>query len=408
MGLWRRVADKNLGHWLRVFVVVIIGLCASHVAREHQLWLWADLRWYQVVAELGWRPLKPRDTVVVLIDDQAFWKGELAGRLPLKRTFVARLVETIDEAGADVIAVDLDMRSADPTGAVRSHPDYAAETPPLIKALETAATRHRVVLSRALGVNRSNEAVAQSSIYDDDQLCERGESRELSFYCGYLEGPRDIRLIPPSVLLADGTYLASFAVATVHARRRQPPNEDFDTYRRLRYGSYIPIDVFKKTAVFPVGKILSSSASERRRVLEGKIVLVGGTWSQLAYGRGTLVDLWNTPVGDIPGVFVHANYIEALLDDRAHVMLPRWLAALIEIALLLLCALTFELTRRGILKTVAIAGLAMVVLAAEYFAFQNLGRVFDVFILLIFLIAHAGIEQILEWRAVAIRVRKAE
>jgi len=400
--MWRWIAGRGFGHWIRVAVVVALGLYASEAAREHHLWLWADLHMYQWLSELSPRPLKPRHTAIVLIDDDAFWKGPLAARIPLKRTYIARLVEAIDAGGAYVIALDIDFRSANPAGPARTHPDYEAETQELLKVLKAVATSRRLVLSRPVGANASHETVANFSIYDDQHLCDDAPSPHHRLHCGYLELPRDIRMLPPSLFLADGSYLPSFAVATVQARRRQDPNDEFESRQRLRFGSYIPSDTFRKEAVFPSGQILAASREERERKLGGKVVLVGGTWSELAYGRGSLVDLWDTPVGPIPGVFVHANYIEALLDDRVYVPLPGWLEFGVELVILGLCVLAFEVGRSTFRKALAIAALCAALLLTSYFAFQNVGRVFNVFIPLVFLVAHAILEQVLEWRKVAL------
>jgi len=51
--------------------------------------------------------------------------------------------------------------------------------------------------------------------------------------------------------------------------------------------------------------------------IQGRVVLIGANWHQLGSNRGDLVDSYSTPVGKLPGVFIHANYVQAILDGRS-------------------------------------------------------------------------------------------
>jgi CHASE2 domain-containing sensor protein len=419
---WLRLRRKTAGHWARVMFVIVLGMYASHLASEHKSRV--DLYLYQRFSELDRRPLEPRNTVIVLIDDELFWRGRLAGRNPVKRDYLAELIRVLDCAGADVIALDIDLRSPDPNGQPSDHPDYASETTTFVKTIRrSTADPHpciaretsysvpsrRIVLSRALGAHRDGHYVAQANIYDAAGLChDDASTATVTVYCGYLELPRDIRILPPALVLDDGHRMASFALAIIQARRRLRPDEGLDVQDRLRFGSYIPTETWygerkdgPPNVVFLAREILEQSPEARRQKFEGKIVLVGGTWSELAYRRGQPVDLWTSPVGSIPGVLIHANYVEALLDSRTHASLPELATRAIELGLLLLCLLAFTLRLRAWQKTAVVGALLLSLLMSAYFAFQNLGVIFDVFIPLLFLAAHAVFEQVLEWRAKA-------
>jgi len=412
---WLRLRHKSGLHWVAVCAVVVVGLYASHLAREHKLWV--DLYLYQRLSELSWRALEPRHTVVVLIEDEAFWRGDLAGRSPLKRDYLAGLVAALDCAGADVVALDIDVRSPDPDGRPVDHPDYASETAKFIAAIRTmaggphscldsgtsSAAQRRIVLSKALGIDASGQYIPQANIYDPADFCrtDQGSENHLSIYCGYLELPSDIRVLPPLLRLKDGTRMQSFALAIVEARNRHASALD-SGHDRLQYGSYIPVETFRRHgAILLARDILQESPETRRRKLENKIVLVGGSWSEFAFGRGTPVDLWSTPVGQIPGVLLHANYVEALLDGRTYRPLPELAMESLEIALLLLCLLAFELELSAGRKTRVVGALLLCLILIGYIAFQNLGLVFDVFLPFLFLLGHALFEQILEWRTAA-------
>jgi CHASE2 domain-containing sensor protein len=414
---------KNVGHWVRVVLVIVLGLYASHLASEHTSWI--DLYLYQRLSELDWRPLEPRNTVIVLIDDELFWRGRLAGRNPVKRDYLAELITVLDCAGADVIALDVDLRSPDPNGQPPDHPDYASETTMLVNTIKRSTgdphpcitgnssysvPSRRIVLSRALGASRDGHYVAQANIYDGAGLChdDANTAAAVTVYCGYLELSHDIRILPPALLLDDGHRMVSFALAIIQARRRLRPDEGLDVQDRLRFGSYIPTETWygkrkgrPASVVFLAREVLEQSPEARRQKLESKIVLVGGAWAELAYRRGQPVDLWPSPVGPIPGVLIHANYVEALLDSRTHAPIPELTERAIELGLLLLCLVAFKVRLRAWHKSVVVGALLFSLLLTAYFAFQNLGLVFDVFIPLLFLGAHAGFEQVLEWRAKA-------
>jgi len=389
-------------HWVRVVVLITVGLYGSYYIREYKLWVDLDLYPYQRLSELGWRALEPRYTALVFIDNEAFWRGELAGRNPVKRDYLARLISVLDDAGADVIALDIDLRSPDPNGRPFDHVDYARETAQLVDTIKAVAVRRRVVLSRALGTNTDHQYVAQANIYDEAGFCrEDGNFGALGVYCGYIELPVDIRLVPPMLPLVGGGRMPSFALATIDAKKRKSPNEGVEPAEdRLWYGSYIPAVAFEQQT-FLAREILNESPEVRRRELESKIVLVGGSWSQFAFERGPGFDLWPTPIGLIPGVLLHANYVEALLDGRIYTSLPEWEMLLIELALLLLCLLPFELQLSTMSKTISVFGVCTLLLSIDYVLFQNLGRTVDVFLPLVLLAAHAGFEQVSEWRALA-------
>ena len=125
---------------------------------------------------------------------------------------------------------------------------------------------------------------------------------------------------------------------------------------------------------------------------------MGGTWHALAFGRGVKIDTHLTPVGQIGGVFIHANYIEALLDSRTYVPWEKWKLQLIEVLLSFAAAAIFALAKR---KIRAILCLCVGVAVFNYFLWQNLKVFGDFFIPVVLLGGHSAVEQILEWREMA-------
>src|SRR5262249_45435236 len=141
----------------------------------------------------------------------------------------------------------------------------------------------------------------------------------------------------------------------------------------------------------PAGEFLRSP-KKFKDVLASKIVIVGADWNSKAYGRGPKVDTFPTPAGDLPGAYIHANYVEALLDGRIYTPAAEWLSIAAEIMLVLLLAGVFALEERPtyrILEVVLIFALAVL---AAYVAFINFGIFFDFLIPLVAVGAHAGLE----------------
>src|SRR5207249_3328401 len=83
-------------------------------------------------------------------------------------------------------------------------------------------------------------------------------------------------------------------------------------------------------------------ASERCR---DRIVIIGGTWHQRTR-HGPPIESFLSPIGRVPGVYLHANYVEALNDDRFGPAVPRWIAMLLDLVVAVLVYLAFLRTRR--------------------------------------------------------------
>ena len=65
------------------------------------------------------RSSQPMSTLVLIGDDE-FWLGELSGRRPVKRSYLAIIVRALDSesVNASVIALDFDLRLPKPNATV--------------------------------------------------------------------------------------------------------------------------------------------------------------------------------------------------------------------------------------------------------------------------------------------------
>jgi CHASE2 domain-containing sensor protein len=90
-------------------------------------------------------------------------------------------------------------------------------------------------------------------------------------------------------------------------------------------GSFVAEQAFPKISAHDL--LNDENAKQRCR---GRIVMFGGTWHESG-GRGPLIESFASPVGRIPGLHLHANYVEALLDDRFQPRVSLQWAVLIDL-----------------------------------------------------------------------------
>jgi CHASE2 domain-containing sensor protein len=391
---------KGLAHWVLVLVLTALGVVIGHEISEQRLWTDVRYRIYQeTFAATRFRgPLYPKRTALVLVQDDEYWKGELAGRAPIRRDYLARLVEKLDAANAAVIALDFDLRSPISDGSLVEHPAYLEETDRLRAAVKAVAVRRPVVLPAAVGFDADGAYIEQSSIFRGFDFGGGQVGR------GYIQLPYDLRRVPIGLELADGSALDSFALAivgavdpTAHQRVAEQESE------ALPFASYMTERDFAGTAptdvrLFSSAYVLAADSAELIRSLGHKIVIVGAAWSRDGYANGARVDLHPTPAGSLPGALVHANYVEAILNERTYKPLSDQLVIAFEVGLVLAVAVLLALEVRPLWKVMFVAGTTSFFIVLSYFFLQNLGMFFDFFVPVVVLVGHVAVEKVLHWR----------
>ena len=391
----RAVFVNHWIHWLVAVGMIFLGSLLSHrMEISPTLFDWR-YKLYRFVQN-PWA-IQPsfRDVVVVTIDDDEYWQGDLARRVPIKRDYLARLVQELATAGPSVIALDFDLRSPDPTGkskavtadktiSIAEHPEYVEETAELLRAIDKLPTNVDVVLPKTLGLDESGYR-GEADVYEGFQF-----SRPVRH--GFISLSDDIRHIPRILNLSGGQELDSLAIAIVRAFRVDELNRK--DWHKMMSASFIPRDPnHELRASLVLGK-----SKESRGILtektKGRVVLVGANWHRLGFGRGELVDSYRTPVGTLPGVFIHANYVQAILDGRSF-NLFRWNTALEWLFGLLLTYITVlpvPAWRKGALFAGAVAS----PFVASYLALQNWGVYCDVGVVYALLLLHLLVERLLK------------
>lgn len=382
-------------HWLIAVVLIMIGSVLSHQMELSPTLFDLRYRLYRFIQN-PWA-IQPsfRDVVVVTIDDDEYWRGEPARRVPIKRRYLARLVSELAQGSPSVIALDFDLRSVDPTGqslattsdktiAIPEHPDYVEETAELLRAIDKLPANVDIVLPKTIHRDESGY-FAEADVYD-------GFPFGRVVHHGFISLSDDIRHIPRILSLKTGSELDSLSLAVVRAFRREELERK--NWHEMMSASFIPRDPGRELRA---SFVLQGTEKSRRTLSEkikGRVVLVGAHWHRLGFERGELVDSYPTPVGTLPGVFIHANYVQAILDGRSF-QLFRWntsLEWLFGLLLTYVTVLPWPKWRKGGLFALVVA----LPFVASYLALQNWGIYCDVGIVYALLLLHLLVERLLK------------
>lgn len=291
------LARRGSLHWIFVTILLVVGMHTAVWLHGLETWLRVRYQVYQWLQTLTPRQVYPRRTVLVLIGDEEYWRGELAGRVPIKRTYLAKLLRALDLADPLLIAFDFDLRSPTPEGDLREHPDYHEETKEFLETVKAVSHKRPIVLPRTVK-------------FDDDQQCYRLDPAIFGGFDfeggkvleGYITLPYDLRQIPLSVKTKNMPPIDSFAGAIVRATDQRAlqyaKGIDCITENALPYSGYIKAEEFSQ---FLGSHILNAEPSTLRVELSHKIVIVGGAWHRLMLGRGQQIGTYFTPVGWLGG-----------------------------------------------------------------------------------------------------------
>ncbi len=348
-------------------------------------------------AWMGWRrscykwlhdrvPIKPHpyETTLVLIEDEEYWHGELSGRVPIRRDYLAKLVRAIAAANPAVIALDFKLQSPSPEGKPIEYPEYMKETDELAKAISEVPSSCWVVLPKTTQ-RAQGHYLEEAAVYEEHDL---GGAKVAK---GYISLPRDFRKVPLLTLpVQNGASLDSFAQAIVRARN---PRAHLDNREAI-----LPSAAFVSLEEFPhvsARDVLKGDIETRDKLQHG-LVIVGAHWHSDGYNRGDYIDLNDSPLGRMPGAVLHGNYVEAILNSRLYWDWKPVSVHIIDITGALLIALVFALKTSRILQAVAAALIALSLVGASIFSLLAFASVLDFSIPVVIVIAHALIEQYFE------------
>jgi CHASE2 domain-containing sensor protein len=400
MSIVERLRQKGVGYWaLAAAIIVVTTLTTEYVYN----YLHADTarsNLFQRILSSGPRPVVPRMTRLILVEDDDYWLGQLAGRRPIKRDYLARLVEKLVELNAHVIALDFDVRLQNPDSTdVPS--DYLEETQTLIKAIKAAAEKgKKLVLATPVSGGKNTPYRRDTDIYQANGLCTHsshdGQVGEpaakpvnTNVSCGYIALPYDPLEIPGPLQPANGGALDSFSLAI--AKAANPSLVSLlgeKTGTGVRYTSFISHDLFVSSGAEFSARALMEGTVKRDQI-DSKIVIVGAHWSRDAAGRGPRVDLHWTPVGMVVGAELHANFAEAFLDSRVFKATPEWVGHCVEILLSVLAAIAFAAIPSFAGKVAGFAAIVLLLFGVTWIGLQQFAFFFDAFFPIVGLALHS-------------------
>ncbi|HEV7475951.1 MAG TPA: CHASE2 domain-containing protein [Pyrinomonadaceae bacterium] len=389
----QRIKAKGFFYWINVLILIVVGIPIGSWLDEQQVGMQTRYALFHFVTNKLTPPAATTQTIVLPITNDEYWKGILARRVPIKRDYLGKLVRSLATAEPKLIAVDFDLRSPMPNGSLKEHSDYRQETEEFLKAVKEVSKHIPIVLpSTIAGDGEFGIYRADPAIYDNYDF-EGGMVK-----VGYINLPYDYRKVPLAVHFREGKKQDSFSQAIVRFVKEEQLQPVLDL-EKAPYGGYIAESNFQK--VLP-SELLDSSANpisinvDTVNKLRGNIVIIGAGWSRAAYGRGGLIDTHLTPAGPLSGVYVHANFVEALLSRRVGEGWGEKLLIPIDIVVALLVVLIFVLAKRFWIQALLILLLFVLLLVFSYFSWRNLGYFFDSFTISVLVFGHATYEEIRE------------
>jgi CHASE2 domain-containing sensor protein len=407
--------EHSLSYWITAVVILFLTIWMApfidlYVNLEPvRNWL------FQNLAQSVTNPAAGQHVKLVIIRDDEFWDGELHHRIPLDRTYLARLVRALDVADASVIAIDLDVRLPHPTGVVKpgdysavdSFSQYRDETAELIHAIDEVAGRRNIVLSKTIDGPIDGPFQLLNDIYQPYGICIKltgdgrwdnpgtpefpiGPEAQQNIACGYVALMVDKRRVPPPVKIAGQVgVLDSFALAIVRARYPTPELGD-----RWYYATYVSPTQIKDEHTTVSAHELLANPKAASRILRGFPVIIGGGWNQRAAGSGFVVDLHDTPIGKTNGALIHANLAEAVLGNRIFPAFPNTFLKGLEFLVGVVAALAFAAFRSLWQKVSAIIISMLTLCLLQWLTLQLFGAFLDAFYLLFALGLHAIVDRL--------------
>jgi len=401
--------------WQRALPVLAVVLSFNVIVRLD--WIREELpfvtRWqygfHRALASVYPRELKARVVKAVEIDTALHLQ---LGEPATNRKYIAALVENAAKGHAAVVVLDFKLVVPEGMAEGSDAGERKEQNAKLLEAVEsTTQAGTEVVVPCWLAPAGHHQFVRRPSIFRDSQLPlassrkEAGAQEKVEGLCGRpacatlgnINLPIDKRQVPLlAQMAADDPCAESLSLAAVNAYEERTgifprTREDHKLEKAIEekefvFGSFLAEERFPKISA----KALAEGNEEAERSCLGQIIVIGGNW-RADFGQGERVDAYETPAGTMAGMYLHANYIEALLDERYQKEVPLWLGLVLD--LVVGAGLYVSFHRANTLKgKLRILGLFFVPLAASYVAVANAGFYLDFILPLLGCFVHLGVE----------------
>lgn len=312
--------------WIAFFVACLFIYLVEHWAEdliqsgEHPGFarsVFGISAFYQSIVTAGPRKPKPRFTAVVEINSGKDPAVPDLYSLCEQRRFLGKLISSIANAAPSVIVIDKYFTPRLCPQIYQLDGNSLSGTDLLLRAINGISKTIPIVVGRRVKPESRDLYPAIAFLSDQDHV----------LYEGIINIDRDSRKLPLKWKVQDdkvGQYKESkrvwhktLALSVAEAFDQRLLNKHTRLRKLLDEGVHPFISFLQgpQFEVFPAGQVLKGPVSITRG-LRGKIVIVGEVHPD--------ADRHESVVGNVPGVILQANYIEALLDERYFEPIP-WL-----------------------------------------------------------------------------------
>lgn len=401
----------DIGYWITAAVILAVSTWLGPSIEG--IFNFNDVRnWlFQHLAQSVTNPAAARSVKLAFISDDEFWLGDLHHRSPTNRVYLAKIVKSMDEAGASIIALDFDLRVPNPEADVTPgdysdidpYKPYRDETDQLVRVIDDVAKRRKLVLVKTFGYG-DNGYRFEGDAYQAYGICNKlnpdgswqnpgtkefplTPQAQKNIFCGYIALMPDKRLVPPPIKISgEAGKLDSFpfAIARAHDPAHPPSlaNRDY-------YSTYITDKVADNPNVTLSTADVIRDPKGASAVLRGNPVIIGAGWHLHSYGRGLLVDMHDTPIGNINGSLIHENMAEAMMNHRIYPAMPAPYLDTLEIVAGMIAALVFAGIVALWARILAVLVAILVLFALQWLTLQLFGTFLDAFVPVFALGLHA-------------------
>lgn len=398
----------HLREWGPVVVFTLLGLLAGRFLDEQDVLLHVRYGIYnKQIHALAGPKRSDTDSRYVVIDDDTFYGPKFARRRPLNREQLAALVSAISRNNPKAIVMDMEIRQPFPDSEKDPYDDEDAGNEALLSALRDAAAHAALVVPVSIkGGEGEDSFERQASLYDRLPL----NAQSLRIFPAYTNLNFDPRTIPTCIRVGQ-RHVESIALAMIHATAdtalyhdlAKPQGDDVCTPQAMhtQFGMFMPLSQFEENRV-SAGRLLESTLGDTERTeirakLEHKVVIVCGSWHDLAYNTGTPVDLHDSPSGNIQGAFLQANYFEALRNAHYFGGFSEAAGVVIEILIIGISAYLMGRFRHSWGRYPLLLVPVMTMILVSFVGLQSLSAFFDCTIPVVVLLCHLCVDKVWEW-----------
>jgi len=392
-GAARNIAAKGVVHWLSALIVIVTGMWLGVFAENRPIglpWRYALTQRIMEAAPFKAARENTNQTIVEVIDATV---GRSPTTSPLSPSIIADLLDKCLQVRSKTCALDFDMSDPDSDHPGSWGTEFAAEVEKLWQVIRSVLEDSGQIVILPVTLNAQGTGIERSYL---------GNLTEMQLppfvKLGIVNLPQDIQRFPRGVFdRKSGRFIDSLSSAIVRSKIANEANA-FVTLPQTEVKP--PIIMFRVPNSFPhitSEDLLNGDIAALRRQLAGRQVLIGGMWHVRNRNSGVIVDMYDSPVGPIPGVYVHANYEEAGISGLLYDPIAPWIALSIKFIYLTLVALVLPILEQLRTKAMILILIVISYLLIGYVCFINGGLALDVTIPICLILLHALFDHIWEY-----------